>query len=57
MLLNDVTSIDGLKPNPGNRGNDPKLPVFHSGDTSQEPFGMSFDLSNQGEFKPKDEYG
>lgn len=55
-LLNDVSTIGGLKANNVNHVNDPKLPIFHSGDTSQEPFSVSFDLSSQGDFKSKDDY-
>ena len=58
-LLEEATGpLDGLKMNVvGNHEvGDPKMPIFHSGETSQEPFSMTFDLSNQGEYKTKDDF-
>ena len=36
---------------------DPVLPMFHNGESSHGPLdGLSFELSNQGEIKAKEQY-
>ncbi|XP_065668754.1 uncharacterized protein LOC101240938 isoform X2 [Hydra vulgaris] len=65
MLLNDANSqhskslkamvLHSLVSN--DRAVDPVLPMFHNGESSHGPLdGLTFELSNQGEIKPKEHY-